>query len=151
MDDRILDPDGARERLAAWKERIDALAANTQAMSDQLREVRVTASDPGGLVEVTIDSTGSMVDLKLTDRTQRKDPSVVAQTILATLGEAKNRLAERSREIVAGTVGTESPAGRAIVDSVEQHLRGDRPGARGSAQSGEDDDGYDLGSVMRRK
>lgn len=150
MDDRILDPDGARERLAAWKERIDTLAANTRAMSDQLREVRVTANDPGRLVEVTIDSTGSMVDLKLTDRTQRKDPSVVAQTILATLGEAKNRLAERSREIVSGTVGTESPAGRAIVDSVEQHLRDDRSGARESSRSGEDD-GYDLGSVMRRK
>jgi hypothetical protein len=48
MNGNILDPDGARERLAAWKGRIDKLAADTKAMSDQLQEVQVTASDPGG-------------------------------------------------------------------------------------------------------
>ncbi|MGX7824268.1 YbaB/EbfC family nucleoid-associated protein [Actinokineospora sp. 24-640] len=138
MDGNILDPDGARERLAAWKGRIDKLAADTQAMSARLREVRITASDPGGLAEVTVDSTGALAELRLTDRIQRVAPSVVAQTIMATLGEARSRLADRSQEIIAETVGAESAAGRAIADNLGRHLRGSQ------APEPADDEDYDL-------
>jgi DNA-binding protein YbaB len=118
MGDRVLDPDGARERLGAWKSRIDKLAADTQEMGERLKAVRVTARDPGGMAEVTVDSTGAVVDLRLTDRIQRAAPSVVAQAIMATLAQARSQLADRSQEIVADTVGTESPAARAIAESV---------------------------------
>ncbi|MEV0705886.1 YbaB/EbfC family nucleoid-associated protein [Saccharopolyspora sp. NPDC050389] len=148
MDGNILDPDGARERLAAWKGRIDKLAADTQAMSDRLQEVRVTASDPNGLAEVTIDSTGALVDLQLTSRIQRAAPDAVAQAIMATLGDAKNKLADHSQEIIAETVGTESPAARAIADSVERHLRSDpapEPAEPAEADDYDDYDDYDEG------
>lgn len=78
--------------------------------------MRVTASDPTGLVEVTVDSTGALVDLKLTERMRRTEPAVVAGTIMATLRDARGKLADRSQEIVADTVGTESPAARAIAE-----------------------------------
>ncbi|MDQ4039238.1 MAG: YbaB/EbfC family nucleoid-associated protein [Actinomycetota bacterium] len=149
MDGNILDPDGARERLGAWKDRIDKLAADTQAMSDRLHEVRVTATHPTGLAEVTIDSTGALVDLRLTDRIQRTAPAVVAQTILATLGEARNKLADRSQEIIADTVGTQSPAARAIADSVGRQLRGG-PAPEPTAAPDDDDEGYDTRSYLGR-
>lgn len=143
MDGNILDPDGARERLAAWKGRIDKLAADTQAMSARLREVRVTASDPGGMAEVTVDSTGALADLRLTDRIQRVPPAVVAQAIMATLGVARGRLADRSQEIIAETVGAESAAGRAIAENLGRHLRGNQaPGPAGVETA--DDEDYDL-------
>ncbi|MET9626538.1 YbaB/EbfC family nucleoid-associated protein [Lentzea sp. NPDC006480] len=122
MDERILDPDGARERLAAWKGRIDKLAADTKSMSEQLRGLRITAHDPAGMAEVAIDSTGTMVSLKLTDRIGKATPDTVAATIMATLNTARRQLAERSKEIVADTVGTESAAAKAIVDSVSRNL-----------------------------
>lgn len=147
MDGNILDPDSAHERLAAWKDRIDKLAADTQAMSERLQEVRVTASDPNGLTEVTIDSTGALVDLRLTDRMQRTSPDVVARTIMATLGEAKNKLADRSQEIIADTVGTESPAARAIADSVGQHLRSG-PAPESAAAPGDDDQDYETHTYL---
>ncbi|APU15382.1 MULTISPECIES: YbaB/EbfC family nucleoid-associated protein [Actinoalloteichus] len=147
MDESILDPGGARARLAAWKGRIDKLAADTQAMSDRFQAVRITANDSTGLTEVTIDSTGALVDLKLTDRIQRVAPAVVAQTIMATLGEARTRLAERSQEIIAETVGTESATARAVSDSVGRHLRGDPPPKRPSAPD-EDDGDYDTRSYL---
>ncbi|MGW3467423.1 YbaB/EbfC family nucleoid-associated protein [Saccharopolyspora sp. NPDC000995] len=147
MEGNILDPDSAHERLAAWKDRIDKLAADTRAMSERLQEVRVTASDPNGLTEVTIDSTGALVDLRLTDRMQRTSPDVVAGTIMATLGEAKNKLADRSQEIIADTVGTESPAARAIADSVGQHLRSD-PVPESAAAPGDDDQDYETHSYL---
>ncbi|TVT53286.1 YbaB/EbfC family nucleoid-associated protein [Amycolatopsis rhizosphaerae] len=151
MDARILDPEGARERLAAWKDRIDKLAADTRAMSERLQAVRVTAGDPAGLAEVTVDSTGALVDLRLTDRIQRTPPAVVARTILATLGEARNRLADQSREIISETVGTGSAAAaRAIADTVERRLRTGPPPERPGG-SGDDDEGFDLRSYLGRR
>ncbi|CAL9484184.1 hypothetical protein SUDANB95_03081 [Actinosynnema sp. ALI-1.44] len=148
MDERILDPDGARERLAAWKGRIDQLAADTRTMSERMQAVRVTASDPNGLAEVTIDSTGTLVGLRLTDRIQRVPPTVVAQTIMATLGDARTKLADRSQEIIADTVGTQSPAGRAIAESVGRHLRG---GPALGQPAHDDDDGFDNRSYLRER
>jgi DNA-binding protein YbaB len=151
MDGNILDPDGARERLAAWKGRIDKLAADTQVMSERLREVRVTASDPTGLAEVTVDSTGALVDLRLTDRISRVAPPEVARTIMATLGAARSKLADRSEEIIADTVGTESPAARAIAESVGRQLRGTPSPEPVAAPDDDDDEGYDIRSKFRRR
>ena len=150
MDGNILDPDAARERLAAWKGRIDKLADDTRTMSDRLQELRISASDPRGLAEVTIDSTGNLVDLRLTDRIQGAAPSVVAQTIMATLGEAKSRLADRSQEIIADTIGTESPAARAIADSVERQLRGGSAEPAARAPGDDEDEEYDVSSDLGR-
>ncbi|MFG1675111.1 YbaB/EbfC family nucleoid-associated protein [Micromonospora sp. NPDC049282] len=119
----LLDPDGAVERLAAWKGRIDQLAADTKAMSDRLQELRVTAADGNGLCEVTVDSTGALCDLRLGPRTQRVAPDVVARTVMDTIREAKRQLADRSQEIIADTVGTDSAAGRAVAERVGQRLR----------------------------
>lgn len=163
MDGTVLDPDGAREHLAAWKGRIDQLAAETEAMRRRLGELRVTASDPNGLSEVSVDSTGSMVGLRLTDRIGRVPPDVVAQTIMATLGEARNKLADQSKEVIAETVGTESAAARAISESVDRHLRGDHtdqdaerpaPRRRGGDTDSDieddvEDDDYDIRSEFR--
>lgn len=125
----LLDPDGARDRLAAWKGRIDQLAADTKAMSDRLQALRVTQADGNGLAEVTVDSVGALVDLRLGPRIQRVAPDVVARTIMDTIRDAKRQLADRSQEIIADTVGTESAAGRAIAERVDQQLRADETSA----------------------
>jgi DNA-binding protein YbaB len=124
----LLDPDGAMDRLAAWKGRIDQLAADTKAMSDRLQELRVTVADGNGLAEVTVDSAGALVDLRLGQRVQRVAPDVAARTIMETIREARRQLASRSQEIVAETVGTESAAARAIAERVGQQLRDADPG-----------------------
>lgn len=123
----VLDPDGARERLSAWKGRIDKMAADTRAMSDRLQQLRVTAADDNGLVEVTIDSAGALVDLRLGRQIQRVAPEVVARTIMDTIRDAKGQVADRSQEIIAETVGTGSAAARAIAERVGQQLRGPDP------------------------
>jgi DNA-binding protein YbaB len=154
--DPILDPDAARGRLAAGKGRIDKLAADTQAMSERLRDLRVTMSDRNGLAEVTVDSTGALVGLRLTERIGRVAPEVVAQAIMATIGEARNRMADQSQEAIAETVGTESTAARAIADSVVRQLSRNvptepaAPVASRPRVDNDDDDGYDISSDLRR-
>jgi DNA-binding protein YbaB len=114
--DGLLDPDGARERVAEWKGRIDQLTANTAEMRERLLDVRETATDTNRIVEVTVDSTGELVDLRLTDRIQRVAPDVVARTILTTVAAAKAKVAARTADIVGETMGSDSAAGRAIAE-----------------------------------
>jgi DNA-binding protein YbaB len=120
----ILDPDGAMEHLAAWKGQIDRLAANTKTMSDRLQQLRVTESVDSGLGDVTVDHTGALVDLRLSHRIQRIPPEAVARSIMSAIQKARRTLADRARDIIAETVGTESVAARAIAARVEQQLRG---------------------------
>jgi DNA-binding protein YbaB len=140
MDNRTLDPDDARERLAAWKGRIDRLAADTKAMSDRFEELQVTTRDPGGLAEVTVDSTGGLLALRLTREIERVTPDEVADTIMRTIRAAKAELADRTEEIIEDTVG-DSAAGRAIAERVGEQLRGraEEPGTL-EPESGEPDD-----------
>jgi DNA-binding protein YbaB len=123
MDDRVLNPDDALQRLEAWKGRIDKLAEDTKAMSDRFQQLQVTKKDRDGLTEVTVDSTGSLVGLKLTREIERSSPDVVAATIMSTIRDAKAELAERSQEIIAETVGPDSAAGQAIATQVGDRLR----------------------------
>jgi DNA-binding protein YbaB len=146
MNGDILDPDGARERVAAWKGRIDKLAADTQAMSDRLQQVRVTKSDPAGLAEVTVDSTGALVGLRLTERIQRTAPDTVAQAVMSLLQQARGQVASQSQEVIAETMGPDSAAGRAIAEQVGRHLRGT------PTPPADDDDGdFDMQSHLRRR
>ena len=118
----FLDPDSSRDYLRSWKERVDALAARTQAMAEQIEELRVSAKDGHDLAEVTIDSTGVLVDLKLSSRMHRFEPDVVAAAVLTALAKAQKTAAARSREIAEATLGPDSIAARAIADRMQQAL-----------------------------
>lgn len=118
----IPDPEASRDRLQAWKGRIEQLAADTQTMSDRMQELRVTVSDPNHMVSVTVDSTGNLLDLQLTERSRQVKTEFVSQVIMETIREAKVKVAEQASEIIEATIGTESGAGRAIADRVRTQL-----------------------------
>ncbi|MEU4218524.1 YbaB/EbfC family nucleoid-associated protein [Actinoplanes sp. NPDC026623] len=134
--DGVLDPDGAMEYLGRWKADIERRAADTQAASDRLARLRVGGRDGNDLVEVTIDSTGVLVDLRFTTRIQRVEPDAVARAVLTAVGNARRQAAERSREIIVETMGPDSVAGQAIADRVERQLR----------EPGPDDDAWRQGT-----
>jgi DNA-binding protein YbaB len=124
----IPDPEASREHLQAWKGRIDQLAADTQAMSDRFEGLKVTASDPDGNAMVTLDSSGNLIDIVLSERTRRIDTEVTSRAILQAVQAAKAQVAERSAEIVSETLGADSPAGRAIAERVRGRLMPDGEG-----------------------
>jgi DNA-binding protein YbaB len=140
MDNRVLNPDEARQRMEAWKGRIDKLAADTQAMSERFQQLQVTRQDPDGMTEVTVDSSGSLVGLRLTREIERSSPDVVAATIMSTIRAAKAELAELSQEIIAETVGTESAAAQAIAERVTNQLRPRADEGTGRRIAAADDD-----------
>jgi DNA-binding protein YbaB len=125
MDFPPIDPESARARLAQWKERTDQMAADTQALAAQVQVLRVTATDPNELAEVTVDHTGSPVDLVFSSRIKRIPEEAVAYAVLEAIRAAKLQLAEQSREIVESTVGAESPAGKAFVSGLKRQFGDD--------------------------
>lgn len=112
----LLDPDSSREYLEVWKTRIDQMAADTQALSNRLERLRVTAADQDGLVEVTIDATGVLVDVRFAARIQRVSPEAVSRAVLGALRLARQDAAAQSRQIITETLGAGSVAGRAIAE-----------------------------------
>ncbi|GIG97171.1 YbaB/EbfC family nucleoid-associated protein [Plantactinospora mayteni] len=123
----FLDPDSSRDYLRSWKQRVEAMAARTQAMSDQIGQLRASAKDGNGLAEVTVDSTGVLVDLKLTERIHRFDPETVARAVMSALRQARVTAADRSREIAIETMGPDSVAARTIGDRMQQLLEPPEP------------------------
>jgi DNA-binding protein YbaB len=123
----MLEPGAALDRLAAWKGRIDQLAADTATMSDRLAELRITVADETGLVEVTVDAQGALVDVRFGRRIQQVEPDRLTEVLMSTIGEANRRLAARAQEIIATTLGTESPAARTIAARVGERTRWKAP------------------------
>ncbi|GLZ02083.1 YbaB/EbfC family nucleoid-associated protein [Actinoplanes sp. NBRC 103695] len=125
--DAFLDPDASREYLRSWKDRVDQQAANTQAMSDRIGQLRVSAEDGNRLAEVTIDASGLLVELKLTDRIHQFAPEVVSRAVMAALRDARVKAAAQSREIAVETMGPDSLSARTIADRMQQLLEPPEP------------------------
>ncbi|WP_232013989.1 YbaB/EbfC family nucleoid-associated protein [Glycomyces terrestris] len=118
----IPDPEASRQHLEAWKGRIDRLAADTQEMSTRFGELKAVGADPDGLVRVTVDSSGNMVDVQLSERTRRIDTEYTGRAILAAVAAARAQMAEASAQIISETLGSDSAAGQAIADRVRSQL-----------------------------
>lgn len=122
MDNPLLTPEAALSHISAWRARLDNLATTTATMAERMADLRVTTSDRNRTVEVTLDSTGALADLKLNRRASTIPLDALARTILATAQDARTRLATRSGELIAETLGTESPTAQAITDQVRARL-----------------------------
>jgi DNA-binding protein YbaB len=126
-EDPILEPGAALDRLAAWKGRIDQLAADTATMNDRLTELRITVADETRLVEVTVDAQGALIDVRFGRRIHQVEPDRLTQVLMSTIDEANRQVAARAQEIIAATLGTESPAARTIAARVGERTRRKAP------------------------
>ncbi|MFI7546708.1 YbaB/EbfC family nucleoid-associated protein [Actinoplanes sp. NPDC049599] len=122
-EDPVLEPGAALDRLAAWQGKIDRLAADTATMSDRLAELRVTVADETRLVEVTVDAQGALVGVRFGRQTPQTEPGRLAEVLMSTIRQARRQLAARAQEILAATIGTDSPAARAIAAEVVERNR----------------------------
>jgi hypothetical protein len=117
--DELLDPEASHAYLRDWQARVDRNAATARTAADRIAAVRATARDGNDLTEVTVDSTGTLVDIRFTDRIHRVPPGAVARAVLAASAAARQAAAGQAREIVTGTLGPDSPAGRAITAQID--------------------------------
>ena len=118
----FLDPDASRDYLRSWKANIDRTAARAATMAERLDQLRATAEDGDGLAEVTIDSSGVLVNLELTERIHRHAPEAVARAVMSALREARTKAAQRAQEIAVETMGPDSLSARTTADRMRQLL-----------------------------
>ena len=110
-----LDIEAVRERLRGLQESAAARAEATQQLSQQLQSITATATDAAHVVTVTVDSSGNVTDLRLTERIRGRQPDWLSETIMDTIKAARANLAEQTREAVGRTIGADSATGQAIV------------------------------------
>ena len=91
-------------------------------MTEQLARLRTTAEDDNGLAEVTIDSSGVLVHLELTDRIHRFEAGTVARAVMLALRAARAKAAQRAHEIAVETMGAGSLSARTTADRMRQLL-----------------------------
>lgn len=113
----LLDSEAVRARVENWKQRTMASAEKTQEAAGRLQALRVSAMDPNGIVEVTVDSGGALLDVRLSPRVQRQSPEYTQVMIMDAYRQARVRLAEAAREVVEETIGSTSQTGSAILAS----------------------------------
>lgn len=100
----MTDPD---QLIAEYEQKIEAERRKAEQIRDGLTAVRATARSDDGQVTVTVNATGNVVDLRLTDGPRDKPGPELAQDIMHTLRRAQSRIAE---EVHARLADTAPPA-----------------------------------------
>jgi len=91
----------ASEWLPDYRRRVAEAGVRALRTQTALREVQETASSRDGAVTVTVDPGGALRRLVLGERADRLSRAQLAETVLATAGEAHERAQRRVEEIAA--------------------------------------------------
>jgi DNA-binding protein YbaB len=89
---------------------IEQARSRARAVQDGLSAVRVTERSDDGQVQVTVNATGNVVDLRLADGPRAKQGAELAQDILHTMRRAQSRLADAVHDRLADTAPPETLA-----------------------------------------
>ncbi|MEU7712814.1 YbaB/EbfC family nucleoid-associated protein [Micromonospora chalcea] len=119
--------DAAARRLDEWESSLADRAARARDLSARTQTLTGTARSADGLVEVTVDASGLLADLRLDERVRQHSAAHTARQILAVTRDARADLLRRITEATTDVLGTEEPAARAIVESHQRRL-GPDPG-----------------------
>ncbi|GAA2274007.1 hypothetical protein GCM10009853_029850 [Glycomyces scopariae] len=117
MDNPLLNMEDAQTRLEAWRDRTVDFASQTETASRALQELKATGADDNGVAQVTVDASGALAGIKLSSRVKRQDPQDTEAVIIEAYRVARVNLAKAAAEIIAETVGTDTPTGRALLAS----------------------------------
>lgn len=103
------DPD-----LDRWIADGEQMAARYQQLSRDVSQVTVTESTPDGLITATVNASGLVTDLRISERLTGMPGPQVAAGVLTAMRRAQSRIAGRVAELMHTTIGQD----KAMVDAV---------------------------------
>ena len=109
----------AHERIDQWESDLKERVARATELATRTAGLTGSAKDREGLIEVTVDSTGSMTQLWLSERIRHQPAAATAQLVMATMRAAQMQLAQR---VTAETVATYGQNSAAIVAAIERRF-----------------------------
>ncbi|WP_433393670.1 YbaB/EbfC family nucleoid-associated protein [Micromonospora sp. KLBMP9576] len=122
--------DAAARRVDRWEAAFTDRAQRTRSLTSRIQALTGAARSPDRMVEATVDSSGQLVDLRLDERTRQHPAAHTAEQIVAT---ARAACADLLRQVTEATQEdlSDDPAGTAIVESYQRHIRSG-PGGTGA-------------------
>src|SRR3954463_7873017 len=100
-----MDPEDA---IADWAARNERQSALTTELSERLQQARASAESRDGEVFLTVDHSGGLADLRLSELAMRLSPNDLGEIILATSRRAQAKLAQQVADVVGSLYGTGS-------------------------------------------
>ena len=111
------DLDAAERMVDDWQAGFEERAERARELTTRLAALTVTARSRDGLVEVTLDTSGTVTGLRLDERVRQQSAARTAEGILAVFGAARTQLTRQVARVTGETLGAGSPTGQAIVAS----------------------------------
>ena len=116
--------DATQHRLDEWEASLADRAQRARALSARVSTLTGNAHNADRSVEVTVDSAGHLVDLRLDERIRQQSAAHTARQVLATTRAAQADLLRRITMASTETLGDDDPAGPALLDSYRRRLTG---------------------------
>ncbi|MEW2144339.1 YbaB/EbfC family DNA-binding protein [Micromonospora vinacea] len=118
-DDAALD--AAERRLDEWETSLAERAERAKTLAATMRDLTGTAHNADRTVDVTVDSAGLLIDLRLDERIRHQPAAHTALQILETTTAARADLLRQVSDTATRSFGDDASA-RAIVDSYRSRL-----------------------------
>jgi hypothetical protein len=115
----VNDVDAAEEWLDSWVSQVDTRARQAVELSRRVAALTGSADGRDGAIRVRVGSAGQVETLELDDRVHELSGPELAREILAVIRRAQSVLSAEVAGHVQATVGADSEAGRAVIDSFE--------------------------------
>ncbi|WCN79206.1 YbaB/EbfC family DNA-binding protein [Micromonospora sp. LH3U1] len=118
-DDAALDAAG--RRLDEWESSLAARAERAKTLSATMRDLTGSARNADRTVEVTVDSSGLLIDLRLDEPIRQQPAAHTARQILDTTRAARADLLRQVTDAATQSLGDDASA-QAIIDSYRSRL-----------------------------
>ena len=152
-------PEETERQVEQWAAKSAAKADRYQAMQELVSRLSATEESADGAVRVTVDASGVVTDLALSDRASQLRPAQLAAQIMDVMRRAQSRLTGQVRQVMDNTVGDDEATVRAVVASYQRRFpeppeppQPRPPSYGGDLRIGEidNDEDDDWGSPIRR-
>ncbi|MFF5180653.1 YbaB/EbfC family DNA-binding protein [Micromonospora sp. NPDC000316] len=118
-DDAALD--AAEPRLDEWESSLAERASRARTLADTVQGLTGTARSPDRTIEVTVDSAGLLIDMRLDERIRNQPAASTARQILATIRAAHADLLTQLTAVTTEALGDDASA-QAVIDSYRSRL-----------------------------
>jgi DNA-binding protein YbaB len=115
-------PEQASQRVEEWAQQFAAKAERYQEMQAQVARLSSTEASPDGAVRVTVDASGVVTGLELSERAMQLRPQQLAAQILDVMRRAQSRLTGQVAEVMQQTVGEDQATVQSVVASYQQRF-----------------------------
>ncbi len=110
------------QEMRRWAADVEAKAQRYQVMQAEVARVAVTEVSRDDIVRVTVDATGGVTDLVISDKGREVPGTELSRLVLTTMRLAQSRIGDQVAEVMERTVGDDPQTVATVVGSYRQRF-----------------------------